>query len=142
MMQDRIEAMNQAQIQMASMMQRIQGSLDRLLPGEGIPPPTTSPNPDTGHTLYTPPTRANTILSPIPEGSTPIPTPTTTNSTPFPPKLGQFAPEQLPIPPSNTGVRQNVAMVTYAASQPDVNRPSSSYQQYTQHTTPINQPQY
>jgi hypothetical protein len=54
MMQDRIEAMNLTQKEMASMMQKMQGSLDHLIPGEGIPLPTSSPNPSTGHTLYTP----------------------------------------------------------------------------------------
>jgi hypothetical protein len=135
--------MNLVQMQMASMMQKMQGSMDRLVPEEGIPIPTTSPKPSAVHTLYTPPTRTNTILSPIPEGSTPHPTPPTTNSAPFPPRLlGQFAQEQLPIPPSTTSVQQNVAMVPYAAPQPDVNVPSSSHHQYTQHTTPITQTQY
>jgi hypothetical protein len=58
MMQDRIEAMNLVQMQMAPMMQKMQGSLERFVPEEGIPITTTSPNPSNGHTLYTPPTRA------------------------------------------------------------------------------------
>jgi hypothetical protein len=73
-MQNRMESMAQLQSQMTTMMQQMQGSLNRFVPEEGM---TTTAHPATGNgrTFSTPPTRTNTYLSPIPEGSTPILTP-------------------------------------------------------------------
>jgi hypothetical protein len=74
-MQNRMEAMALLQSQMTTMMQQMQGSINRLVPDEGMNT-TVSPSIGNGRPFSTPPTRTNTNLSPIPEGSTPIPTPT------------------------------------------------------------------
>ena len=59
LMHDRMEAMAAMQAQMASMMQRIEGNLYRLLPEEGT---NTTPSPHTGNgrAFTTPPACTNT----------------------------------------------------------------------------------
>nr|XP_051205253.1 uncharacterized protein LOC127319100 [Lolium perenne] len=134
-----MESMALLQSQMTTMMQQMQGSLNRIVPTEGMTPnfPLATGN---GRTFSTPPTRTNSILSPIPEDSTPIPTPHSANHPPFPPTLGQFAPDQLPLPPCIQGVRQKDT--AYSGPITSTAGPSSSYTHITQHTTPTNQPQF
>jgi hypothetical protein len=63
-MQDHMESMVHMQSQMASMMQRMQGSLDRLVAEEGMNPAIAA-NTGNGRTFSTPSTHTNTHLSSI-----------------------------------------------------------------------------
>jgi hypothetical protein len=74
-MQNQMEAMTQLQSQMAAMMTQMQSSINRFAPEEGMPIPNPQ-HPGHGRTFTTPPHRTSTPLSPIPEVSTPLPTPT------------------------------------------------------------------
>jgi hypothetical protein len=81
-MHSRMESMAQLQSHMATMMQQMQGSINRLVPDEGMTT-TVSPTVSYGRPFSTPPNRTSTNLSPIPEGTTPNPTPPLCKSSTF-----------------------------------------------------------
>jgi hypothetical protein len=131
---------NQMQM-LTTMMSQMQTSINRLTPEHGtqVAP---SQHRGNGREFITPPPRPSSILSPIPEVDTPTPTPISSQNRSFPPNLGQFAPEQLPVPPVDQDARQKASMVPNPDSTSNTEKASSSSHQIIQHTNPTTQPQY
>jgi hypothetical protein len=96
---------------------------------------------DQAPTFVTPPPRASSHLSPIPEVSTPQATPPTPNPPPFPPNLGRLTPAQLPIPPSTDDARQKV-VVTETEPLVSTTKASSSRLTVVQRTNPTTHPHH
>jgi hypothetical protein len=132
----------QCQMQMmTAMMSKMQTSIDKISPDQGTVAAPAPPHIN-GRDFITPPPRTSTMLSPIPEGSTPLPTPHSSQQPPFPPNLGRFAPEQLPLPPYTQGVRQNAPVTTYTEPITSTTSAPPSFHQITQYTNPSTHPQF
>jgi hypothetical protein len=124
---------------LTEMMVNMQSNFSRFAPPEHMNHsyPT---HPGQNRTFVTPSPPGHTVLSPIMEGHTPVPTPPNPKPPPFPPNLGNLTPDQLPMPPHSQPAR-HIAHTTTTAPPITSTMPSSSSQpHFSQTTNPITQP--